>query len=201
MKKIISTLCSLLITSSVFAKETILVIGDSLSAGFGVETHHEWPTLLEERLKNEKYDYQVINTSVSGETLTWGIQNLPAAIREYQPNMIIIELGINDGLLKLPLASIKHNLIQLIKIAKTAKGKVLLLGVHLPSDNVLYKQNFESLFYDVAKQERVSFVSNFLENVDGHPQLKQPDGLHPTTVAQIVILNNVWPYVKKLLDK
>lgn len=203
MKRLLGIVFLLLFILPVFAQNTILILGDSLSAGFGVAAHKEWPVLLQARLNDEKYDYKVVNESMSGETLTWGLGHLPGAILEYQPNIIIIELGANDGLGKLSLSSIKENLQNLIKMAKKSNNKILLLGIDLPpfADNVVYRESFQRIFSDIAKQEHINFVPNFLKEVDRHPTLKQPDGLHPTTEAQIILLDNVWPDLKKLLNK
>lgn len=202
MKRLLSILF-LLFTLPVFAQNTILVLGDSLSAGFGVTPQKEWPVLLQTRLNDEKYDYKVINESMSGETLTWGLGHLPGAIFKYKPNIIIIELGANDGLGKLPLSSIKENLQNLIKMAKKSNSKILLLGIDLSpfADNVVYRESFQRIFSGVAKQQHIIFVPDFLKDLDGHPTLKQPDGLHPTTEAQSILLDNVWPDLKKLLNK
>lgn len=189
-----------LLTFPVFAKSTILIIGDSLSAGYGVDVSQAWVALLQNRLKDEKYDYQVINASVSGNTTSNGLALLPKALDEYHPYITIIELGGNDGLRGLQVSVIKRNLQKMIILSKQAKSKVLLISLRLPPNyGEAYIQQFQKMFADIAKENNVYMVPLFLKGIDENPALMSADGIHPTQQAQVMMLNNVWPELKKLL--
>lgn len=159
-----------------------------------------WVALLQQRLNNDKYPYQVVNASISGDTTHNGLVRLPDALRHYQPTITIIELGGNDGLLGLQLSQIKNNLINMITLAKRAGSRVLVLGVRLPPNyGITYDQSFQQIFAELAKREGINVVPLFLNRVDNNPKLMQQDGIHPTADAQIILLNNLWPTLEKLL--
>lgn len=192
-------LCSLF-TLPAFAKNTILVVGDSLSAGYGINPKESWVALLQNRLDNKNHNYKVVNASISGDTTSNGLARLPQALRQHKPSITIIELGANDGLRGLQITNIKTNIERMIVLAKQANSKVLLLGMRIPLNyGPIYREHFEKIFIDVAKQQDVSVVPNFLTNVDEDIKLFQPDGLHPASQAQNLILNNIWPVLEKLL--
>lgn len=199
MKKFLIAFLLLLLTIHAFAANTILIVGDSLSAGLGISLKQAWPSLLQERLKTKKIDYQVINDSISGDTTSNGLARFSASLKEYQPKITIIELGANDGLRGLNIDIIKSNLQAMIHQAKKADSKVLILGLRLPPNyGPVYTQAFQNMFLDLAKTNHVSVVANFLKNVDDNDKLIQPDRLHPTAEAQPVILDNVWPTLAKM---
>lgn len=182
------------------ALPTILVMGDSLSAGFGLARQQAWPSLLEQKLKQEKRDYAVANASISGETTSGGLSRLPAALKQFQPAVVIVALGANDGLRGLPVATMKSNLDAMIRQSQAAGAKVLLIGMHLPPNfGPDYTTAFDRAFADLAKQYKLPFLPFLLEGFAERPEMFQPDGLHPVAAAEPIILAHVWPELKKLL--
>lgn len=184
------------------AKNTILIVGDSLSAGYGIELKQSWVNLLQKRLSEDKYDYKVVNISASGSTTSNGLAKLPHALKKYQPHVTIIELGANDGLRGLDITVIKNNLTQMIQLAKAANSKVLLIGIRLPPNyGAAYTQQFQAIFPELGKQHQVSVIPLFLAKVDENPIFFQPDRIHPTAAAQNQMLDNVWVALKGMLQK
>ena len=184
--------------------QTILVFGDSLSASYGLPQGQGWVALLEARLAQNqasKTTYKVVNASISGETTSGGLARFSTALTTHKPNIVILELGANDGLRGLPIAEMQANLNQMIAQAKTAKAKVLLIGMKIPPNYGLkYTKNFSALYTNLAKQHNIAFVPFLLEGVAGKPELIQADGLHPLAVAQPALLDNVWAQLKGLLN-
>jgi acyl-CoA thioesterase-1 len=200
MKKFLITLLLSLFTLPVLAENTILIVGDSLSAGYGIDPKQGWVELLRERLQERKLHYQVINASISGDTLSNGLQRLPAALKQYQPKITVIELGANDGLRGLPPTLIQKNLDQMISMVLDAKSKVLVLGVRLPLNyGQAYLDQFQQIFQNLKTRDDVQVMPLFLTGVDDKHELLQADGLHPVASAQTTLLNNVWPALQKLL--
>ncbi|WHT79561.1 arylesterase [Pseudomonas rhodesiae] len=182
------------------AAGTVLVVGDSISAGFGLDTRKGWVALLEQRLKNEGVDDTVVNASISGDTSAGGLARLPAALAAHKPEVVIIELGGNDGLRGQPPAQLQQNLASMIQQSRDSGAKVLLLGMQIPPNyGKRYVEAFNKVFGDVAQEKKVPLVPFFLEGVGGHPELMQADGLHPAVGAQDKLLENVWPSLKPLL--
>ena len=188
---------------TIASTQTILVFGDSLSASYGVPQGQGWVALLEQKLAQNKLGgitYKAINASISGETTSGGLARFSAALATHKPNIVILELGANDGLRGLPISDMQSNLSQMIAQAKTAKAKVLLMGMKIPPNYGLkYCKNFTQLYVNISKQYQVALVPFLLEGVAGKPTLIQDDGLHPTTTAQPALLNNVWIELKKML--
>lgn len=179
---------------------SIVVFGDSISAAYGIEVNKGWVAKLQQKLKQQKKSYQVINASVSGETTSGGLSRLPQVLTQYQPHILILELGGNDGLRGQPPKLMQQNLQKMIQQAKQQKVKVLLLGMKIPPNyGKAYNQAFEKVFVDVANTEQVPFVPFFLEGVGGNDALMQADGIHPNTQAQDKLLNHVWPTLEKIL--
>lgn len=200
MKKFLIALLGLFITIPALAQNTILIVGNSLSAGYGIDPKQGWVSLLEKRLQEKNYSFRVINASISGDTLSNGLQRLPNALTTYHPQITIIELGANDGLRGLQIAQIKSNLDQIIQLAKNANSKVLVLGIRLPPNfGMAYTQQFQQLFLDLQKRDDISVIPLFMAGVDENEKLIQPDRLHPTVDAQIILLNTIWPDLEKLL--
>ncbi|MEO8401366.1 MAG: arylesterase [Gammaproteobacteria bacterium] len=192
----------LLFTLPVLAENTILIVGDSISAGYGINPADGWVSLLEQRLKKENYSYRVINASISGDTLSNGLERIPAALQKYHPQITIIELGGNDGLRGLQLVAIKNNLEQIINRVKAANSKVLVLGMRLPPNyGAAYTQQFMQIFSALSERKDISVVPLFLTGVDDQSPLMQSDGIHPLAMAQPILLNNVWPMLRPLLVK
>ena len=182
------------------AAGTILIVGDSISAGFGLDTRLGWVSLLEQRLEREGHDDRVVNASISGDTSAGGQARLPALLTEHKPDVVIVELGGNDGLRGQPPAQLQQNLALMIQQSRDSGAKVLLLGMQIPPNyGKRYVEAFAKVFGDVAQKEKVPFVPFFLEGVGGHPELMQADGLHPAVAAQDKLLENVWPTLKPLL--
>ena len=191
----------LCLNSSVLHAGTLLVLGDSLSAGYGIKAGSGWVNLLDQRLNTEGYDYRVINASVSGETTAGGRARLPVLLKTHQPTVVIIELGANDGLRGLPILQLRSNLKAMILAAQSAKAKVLLVGMQIPPNyGDLYTNQFTSSFTDLAKNHRVKLVPFFLEKVALDSSLLQSDNLHPNERAQPLLLNTLWPQLKPLLS-
>jgi len=181
----------------------ILVFGDSISAGYGL-AHVEtgWVEMLRTKLKSEGYGYQVINASVSGETSAGGAARLPRALSLHHPQIVIIELGGNDGLRALPIAQMRANLLQMADLATAAGAKVLLLGMRIPPNyGPEYTEQFRTTFTDVAQHDKLPVVPFLLEGIALTPDLVQGDGIHPNELGQPILLANVWPALKPLLKK
>ncbi|WP_339531918.1 arylesterase [Pseudomonas mucidolens] len=182
------------------AAGTVLIVGDSISAGFGLDTRKGWVALLEQRLKREGFDDKVVNASISGDTSAGGLARLPAALAEHKPELVIIELGGNDGLRGQPPGQLQQNLASMIDRSQAIGAKVLLLGMQLPPNyGPRYTQAFAEVYATLAKEKNVPLVPFFLEGVGGNSQLMQADGIHPAVGAQSKLLENVWPTLKPLL--
>lgn len=184
------------------ANPKILIFGDSLSAAYGLPQQEGWAALLQKKLNEERYQYDVVNASVSGETTSGGLSRLNAALAETQAAIIILELGANDGLRGLPLSAMNANLSAMIKQSKKNKAKVLLLGMKIPPNyGPRYAQSFSLTYSQLSKDHKVSLVPFMLENVAARPDLIQQDGLHPNALGQPIILENIWPHLQSLLKK
>ena len=180
--------------------ETILVWGDSLSAGYGLRPKEDWPTLLQTRLAREGFRHTVINGSVSGETTAGGRTRLSAALDRHKPELVILELGANDGLRGLQPALMGENLSAMIQAARGKGAKVLLVGMQLPPNyGPAYTRRFQQTFAEVARNEKVPLVPFLLDGFADKPDLFQSDGIHPTAEAQPLILETVWKGLKALL--
>lgn len=183
-------------------EQTILIIGDSLSAGYGIDIEQGWVKLLQRRLIEEKYLYSVINDSISGDTTSNGLARLIKALVKYHPEIVIIELGGNDGLRGITLASMRENLAKMIKLSQKAKAKVLLVGVPLPPNyGPAYIKQFQAVYTELAKTSHIPLANNFLDKVGGVSDLMQADGIHPNAKAQPQLLTNVWGSLAPLLKK
>ncbi len=183
------------------AAGTILVFGDSLSAAYGIGARQGWVTLLEERLRQEKRDYTVVNASISGETSSGGAARIAEAVRRTQPSIVILALGSNDGLRGLPVAQMKANLSRIVRTAKAAGSRVLLVGNRMPPNyGRKYTEEFHAAFVEVAKADRIPLVPFLLDRVAGNPDYFQADNLHPTAAAQPIILDTVWKGLAPMLD-
>lgn len=181
------------------AARTVLVFGDSLSAGYGIPGERAWPSLLAQRLAERAPDYTVVNLSVSGETTAGGRARLPDALRRHQPAVLILELGANDGLRGLPIRAMRANLAAMIDMARAAGCRVLLVGMRLPPNYGGYADAFFATFAQLARQEKVAYLPFLLEAIASEPRFFQADGLHPTAEAQPLLLDSVWPVLKPLL--
>lgn len=181
------------------AAKTILVLGDSLSAGYGISRDAAWPALLAQRLQEKKLDYSVVNASISGETTSGGRARIDAALDRHAPQIVIIALGSNDGLRGLPIITMRENLIAIASSAQKKKAQVLLVGQRLPPNYGDYAIQFHNTFTEVAKIRKTAFVDFLLDGVATNASLVQADNLHPTAEAQPRLLDNVWRGLVPLL--
>jgi len=180
----------------------ILVFGDSLSAGYGLPSDQAWPSLLQKRLASKGLQWQVMNASISGETTSGGRSRIAAALRRHKPAIIVIELGANDGLRGLPLAAMRQNLAAMISDSRNAGARVLLVGMRLPPNlGPAYTGEFARSFADLAKSHHTPLVPFLLEGFSDQAEMFQSDGLHPVASAQPLILETVWPELRKMLNK
>jgi len=179
---------------------TLLVVGDSLSAAYGMDLPSGWVALLQKRLAREKLDYRVVNASISGDTTANGLARLPPLLAEHKPAIVIIELGGNDGLRGLSLTQMKHNITAMVEEAKARGARVLLVGVRLPPNyGKTYSGKFRRVYREVAAAQRVALVPFLLDGIATHQALMQPDGIHANARAQPRMLENVWPHLRPLL--
>ncbi|MEW8625327.1 MAG: arylesterase [Candidatus Thiodiazotropha sp.] len=182
------------------AQTTLLVVGDSLSAGYGVTTEVRWVNLLSQRLNAHCGPFQVVNASVSGDTSQGGLSRLPALLSKHQPALVIIELGGNDGLRGINSRAMHDNLQRMVKLSKQAGAAVLLLGVRLPANyGPEFTKAFHQVYYDVSEAESVPLVPFFLQGVALDMSLMQNDGIHPNDKAQPILKDNVWAGLRPLL--
>lgn len=181
-------------------EKTILILGDSLSYPYGIGPKDSWVELLQQRLNKENYHYKLIDSSIPGDVTEGGLERLPRNLKDDKPVLTIIEMGANDAIQGLPIATIKDHLRQLIRLAKKANSKVLLLGMHmLPNNTIEYQNNFRQIYPELAREEHVTLVPLFLKDVESNPRLMQEDKLHPIKEAQPMLLETIWPFIKKLI--
>jgi len=185
------------------AAPVILVFGDSISAGYGLpRVEQGWVALLQARLKDQGYGYQVVNASVSGETTEGGLARLPRALNLHHPAIVVLELGGNDGLRALPVAQMRDNLSRMAELAEAAGAKVALLGMRMPPNyGPQYAAQFTQAYSDVARDKKLPFVPFVLAGIATLPGLMQADGIHPNDAGQPQLLDNVWPALKPLLKR
>lgn len=194
----IITICSLPTFASA---KTILILGDSLSAGYGIDAKQGWVNLLQQRL-DQQYpkQHKVVNASVSGETTSGALARLPKLLQTYQPEIVVIELGGNDGLRGQPPQMIQKNLAQLVQLSQKQQASVLLFGMKIPPNyGTAYSSAFEKNYKVVSQQYKVKLLPFFLEGVAGHKNLIQNDQIHPNAKAQPILLNLAYPYIKGAL--
>lgn len=182
--------------------DAILVVGDSLSAGYGIDINQGWVTLLGRRLESQGYGYRVVNASVSGETSAGARSRLQKLLELHRPTIVILEVGANDGLRGLPLKQTRENLTVMVQQAKTAGARILIAGMQMPPNyGARYTAEFSATFADVAREQKQSLVPFFLDGVALDMKLIQADGLHPTAEAQPRLLENVWKELRPMLKK
>jgi acyl-CoA thioesterase-1 len=180
----------------------VLVLGDSLSAAYGIPAEQGWVNLLQRRLAERGFPHQVVNNSISGDTTSGGLSRLPAALAREHPAIVILELGANDGLRGQPIMAMTANLARLIELAQQTGAKVALAEMQIPPNyGPLYTQKFQAAFGELAKRYDIALIPFLLDGVAGDPALIQDDGLHPRAEAQTRIMDNVWPTLEPLLQK
>ena len=188
------------VESRAAAPPTVLVFGDSLSAGYGIDPARGWVSLLDARLRSAGYSYRVVNASISGETTAGGLARLPRALQTQRPALVILELGGNDGLRALPISAMRDNLARMIRMCKDANLPVLLLGIRMPANyGPRFTSEFATVYSDLARQFKVPSVPFLLEGIATQAALMQADGIHPNDQGQPLLLANVWPVLQKML--
>lgn len=181
-------------------KNNILILGDSISAGYGIDANRGWASLLSDKIDSDYSQWQVINASISGNTTGDGLARLPKLLQTYSPKVVVLELGGNDGLRGHPLKRIRANLAQLIDLSRDAGAEVLLLGIEIPPNyGQRYTDEFRASLQQTAKEQNVAFDPFVLEGIALDPEMMQDDGIHPTQSAQPALLDNIWPHLKPLL--
>lgn len=181
-------------------RATILVVGDSISAAYGLPSGTGWVALLAKRLDEQHYAYDVVNASISGDTTAGGRARLPALLTQHHPAIVVIELGGNDGLRGGDVAATRANLDTMIDAATKARAKVLLIGMKLPPNyGSAYTARFDALYADASHRHKTALLPFFFEGFADRNELFQSDRIHPTQAAQPLLLDNVWPVLKPLL--
>ncbi len=181
-------------------KPAIVVLGDSLSAEYGLPRDTGWVNLLRDKLAKERFDYSVANSSISGDTTSGGRARLTAVLSRLKPAVVIVELGANDALRGVPLATTETNLRSIVDASQAAHAKVLLIGMYVPPNyGPDYTQKFHAVYERIAKDKNVPLVPFLLAGIADKPAMFQADQIHPTVQAQPLLLENVWPTLKPLL--
>ncbi len=178
-----------------------MVLGDSISAAYGIDVGQGWVRLVQNKLDSEKINYTVVNESISGDTTAGGLARIDQALIQHKPDVVVVELGANDGLRGLPPAVISGNLSAIVDKIHQAGAKALLLSMRIPPNyGKRYTETFYGIYPELAKAKKIPFVPFILEDVALVKQLMQTDGLHPNADAQAVIVEKIWPHLSKLLD-
>jgi acyl-CoA thioesterase-1 len=181
---------------------TLVVVGDSISAAYGLPAGSGWVDLLAARIKERGYPFRVVNASITGDTTAGGRARLPALLTQHHPAVAVIELGGNDGLRGGDLKATRDNLDAMVSLAQRAGAKVLLVGMKLPPNyGPAYTRDFDALFTSVASTRKVPLVPFFFEGFGERNEMFQPDRIHPSVAAQAKLLDNVWPHLEPLLGK
>lgn len=181
---------------------TVLVFGDSLSAGYGLDVDQSWTALLQSRLQSQGYEHRVINASISGETTEGGKTRIAPAMNNFSPDLVILELGGNDGLRGFPPELMKANLRAIIETVRGDGASVVLLGIRIPPNyGPRYTQAFERVYRELANELDVPWIEFFMEGVALNDELMQDDGIHPNAEAQPVLLDNAWPIIREALTE
>ncbi len=180
---------------------TILIFGDSLSAGYGIDVDQSWVALLQKRLEEAGYEHRVVNASISGETTAGGAARIDSAIGTFSPELIILELGANDGLRGFPAANIRSNIETIARRARDSGANVVLLGIRIPTNyGARYTRSFEAVFSEVAADLEIRWIEFFMDGIALNDELLQEDRIHPNAAAQPLLLDNAWPIIRATLD-
>jgi acyl-CoA thioesterase-1 len=182
------------------AGQTIVVVGDSLSSGYGIAAGQSWVAMLEDRLQTEGYGYQVVNASIAGDTSAGGLSRLPRLLELHQPEIVVIELGGNDGLRGQPVATLRSNLMKMIELTRASGADVLLAGMQIPPNyGPAYTQALAAVYPELAKQFDAALIEFLLADVALKSELMQSDGIHPNAAGQEIVFANVWRVLGPLL--
>lgn len=183
-------------------ERTLLVFGDSLSAAYGLRADQGWVALLQKRLQSEGYGYRVVNASVSGETTAGGRNRLQRALDQHRPDIVVLELGANDGLRGLPVKDAHANLSSMLSVIDKAGARTLLVGILIPPNyGPKYTQAFSAMYTDLAREQKLPLVPFLLDGIALDPRYMQDDGLHPNAAGQPLALGNVWKHLQPLLAR
>jgi acyl-CoA thioesterase-1 len=201
MRKILSLVVLLLSASAAGnGSPTILIFGDSLSAGYGIDVDQSWTALLQSRLESLGYEHRVVNASISGETTEGGATRIGAALATFSPEIVILALGGNDGLRGFPPRRMRENLEKIIQSATQSGATVVLLGIRIPSNyGPRYSQEFEAVYREVAAAYDIQWIEFFMEGIAMSDELLQDDRIHPNAKAQPILLDNAWPIISDAL--
>lgn len=202
-KSVLAGLLMLAASASAYsAPKTVLVLGDSLSAEYGLARGTGWVALLDQKLKAQKIAASIVNASVSGETTSGGLTRLPALLTQYKPEVVVIELGANDGLRGLPVAAASANLRSMVTLAQKQNARVMLVGMRMPPNyGRAYTDKFFDMYQDVSTELKAPLVPFMLEGVAQEPAMFQSDRLHPLASAHPTILANIWPTFSALIKQ
>jgi acyl-CoA thioesterase-1 len=197
MRRIFVLLLLLAGTQAIANEEpTVLVLGDSLSAGYGIDVDQTWTALLQERLKEQGYEHRVVNASIGGDTTESGAARIGQAIETFGPELIVLELGGNDGLRGIPPGTMRENLRTIITTGMDSGAAVVMLGITIPPNyGQRYIEAFEDVFRELAAELNVPWIEFFLEGIALNDELTQGDGIHPNATAQPMLLDNAWPII------
>jgi acyl-CoA thioesterase I len=200
MYRILLVLVFLVAPAAAATPPVVLIVGDSLSAGYGLAIHENWPSLLQERLAASGCPHRVVNASISGDTTSGGLARLPGALERHAPSIVLIGLGANDGLRGLPVTEIRRNLSRMIQLSESAGARVVLAGIHIPPNyGPRYTDAFHAIYHELAQEYGAVLIPFILEGVALDVELMQDDGIHPNARAQPVIVDNVWAALEPLL--
>lgn len=181
---------------------TVLVFGDSLSAGYGIDVDQSWTSLLQSRLQGLGYEHRVVNASISGETTEGGASRIRSVIERFEPVVVILELGGNDGLRGFPPERMRGNLRTIIETSKAGGAAVVLLGIRIPANyGARYTQTFETVYRELATELEIPWIEFFMDGVAMNEDLMQDDGIHPNARAQPILLDNAWPIIQQAIKQ
>lgn len=200
LRNFVPLLFLLLCTAVQAGSPAILVVGDSLSAGYGLTMEQTWPRLLQRELEERGLGYRVVNASISGDTTSGGLARLPRALKIHEPALVIIELGGNDGLRAVPIPEIRDNLVRMIELSREAGAEVLVTSILIPPNyGPDYSEKFAAVFAEAAGIGGATVAPFILDGIALEPGMMQADGIHPTAAAQPRIVANLWPSLCPLL--
>jgi acyl-CoA thioesterase I len=184
------------------AEQTIVVVGDSLSSGYGITAEQSWVHMLEDRLEREGYGYEVVNASIAGDTSAGGLSRLPRLLEAHHPALVVIELGGNDGLRGQPIAVLRENLAMMIELCQQHGAKVVLAGIRIPPNyGPAYTESLAAVYPELAKRYGTELVEFLLDRVALDRTLMQPDGIHPNAQGQKLVFENVWHVLGPLVAR
>ena len=190
----------LLVRTAGAADSAIVVLGDSLSSGYGLDGAPSWVALLERRLDEQGYEYEVVNASIAGDTSAGGLSRLPRLLERHAPTIVVIELGGNDGLRGQPVASLRRNLESMLSLVRASGAQAILAGIQSPPNyGPQYTQQFAGIYPELAEAFDVALVEFFMDGVALERDLMQADRIHPNAAGQAVLLDNIWPLLHALL--